>query len=167
MADRSGESARTDVPRPDAPRTGALARAVAGPPGLVQRPSGHRARTRPAHGRHVVGRLSAGWSPGAGLCANGWRPPALNAAQQAALKAAVQRPPREAGIDVATWHWKAVRRFVAKRFGITLARSTCLTYLHRLGFVVKRPIKRLLKADETKRAAFVAAYATLRQEAQT
>jgi transposase len=83
------------------------------------------------------------------------------------LKEAVQHPPREAGIDLADWHWKVVRRFVSERFGITLARSSCLKYLHRLGFVVKRPKKRLLKADAAKREAFVAAYAALRAEAQT
>jgi len=90
----------------------------------------------------------------------------LNQEQQAELKAAVQRPPREAGIDLADWHGKVVRRFVNERFGITLARSSCLTYLHRLGFVRKRPIKQLLKANEAKREAFVAAYATVRREAQ-
>ena len=79
----------------------------------------------------------------------------------------MQHPPREVGIDLADWHWKVVRRFVSERFGITLSRSSCLTYLHRLGFVVKRPIKRLLKADEAKRAATNAAYAALRREAQT
>lgn len=76
----------------------------------------------------------------------------------------MQRPPREAGIDLADWNWKVVRRFVAERFGITLGRSSCLTYLHRLGFVVTRPSKRLLKADEAKREAFVTAYARLRAE---
>jgi transposase len=81
----------------------------------------------------------------------------LNPAQQAALKEAVQHPPREVGIDLAGWHWKVVRRFVAERFGITLSRSSCLNYLHRLGFVLKRPTKRLLKADEAKRTAFVTA----------
>ncbi len=60
-----------------------------------------------------------------------------------------------------------MRRFVSERFGITLARSSCHNYLHRLGFVVKRPTKRLLKADAAKRTAFVATYAALRQEAQT
>jgi transposase len=59
-----------------------------------------------------------------------------------------------------------VRRFVAERFGITLERSSCRNYLHRLGFVVKRPKKRLLKADEAKRTAFVASYADLRREAR-
>jgi transposase len=91
----------------------------------------------------------------------------LNPAQQAALKEAVQHPPREVGIELADWHWKVVRRFVQERFGITLSRSSCLTYLHRLGFVVKRPIKQLLKADEAKRAAFVTTYATLRRAAQS
>jgi len=79
----------------------------------------------------------------------------------------VQRPPREADIDLADWNWKVVRRFVSERFGLTLTRSSCLNYLHRLGFVVKRPIKRLLRADAAKRDAFVATYAALRREAQT
>ena len=77
----------------------------------------------------------------------------------------MQRPPREAGIDLADWNWKVVRRFVRERFGLPLSRSSCLNYLHRLGFVVKRPKKRLLKADEAKREAFVAEYAALRAEA--
>jgi transposase len=77
----------------------------------------------------------------------------------------VQHPPREAGLDLADWHWKAVRRFVSERFGLTLSRSSCRNYLHRLGFVVKRPTKRLLKADEAKRETFVTEYAALRAEA--
>src|SRR5262249_29877465 len=124
--------------------------------------SGHSAGARPAYGRGLVGRLSPGRPRRAGLRAQRWVPPALNPAQQAALKEAVQRPPREAGIDLADWNWKVVRRFVAERFRITLTRSSCLNYLHRLGFVVARPTKRLLKADAAKRAAFVAAYAALR-----
>jgi transposase len=77
----------------------------------------------------------------------------------------VQRPPAEAGIGLADWNWKVVRRFVRERFGVTLSRSSCLNYLHRLGFVAKRPKKRLLKADAAKRAAFVEEYAALRAEA--
>jgi transposase len=78
----------------------------------------------------------------------------------------VQRPPRAAGIEQATWHGKVVRRFVREHFGITLERSSCLRYLHRLGFVRKRPKKQLLKANAAKREAFVAAYAAARREAQ-
>ncbi len=92
----------------------------------------------------------------AGLRADGWLPPALDLAVQAGLKVAVQVSPAEVGIDLANWNWKVVRRFIEARCGIRLSRATCLRYLHRLGFVYKRPKKRLLKADEAKRAAFVA-----------
>ena len=55
-----------------------------------------------------------------------------------------------------------VREFVRRRCGLTLSRSSCRNDLHRLGFVVKRPTKRLLKADAARRAAFVREYAILR-----
>ena len=58
-----------------------------------------------------------------------------------------------------------MRHFVLERFGIGLSRSTCLNYLHRLGFTLKRPKKRLLKADEAKRETFVAEYAVLASRA--
>ena len=54
-----------------------------------------------------------------------------------------------------------VRRFVEERFGLSLCRSSCLNYLHRLGFVLKRPKKRLVKADPVRREAFVSEYAAL------
>lgn len=77
----------------------------------------------------------------------------------------MQGAPRAVGLDLADWNWKVVRKFIQQRFGLTLCRSSCLNYLHRLGFVVRRPKKRLLKADATKRAAFVCEYAALRAEA--
>ena len=40
-----------------------------------------------------------------------------------------------------------VRRFVEEHFGLELSRSSRLNYLRRLRFVLKRPKKRLLKAD--------------------
>jgi transposase len=82
------------------------------------------------------------------------------------LKAVVQDTPEAAGIALANWNWKAVRRFIQQRFGLELCRSTCLNYLHRLGFVLKRPKKRLLKADADKREACVADYAALCGEAE-
>ncbi len=54
---------------------------------------------------------------------------------------------------------------MVERVGLTRARSRCRTSLHRLGFVLKRPKQRRLKADEAKRAAFVAASATRRTAA--
>ena len=59
-----------------------------------------------------------------------------------------------------------MRRFVLERFGISLSRSSCLNYLHRLGFAFKRPKKRLLKADDERRAAFVAEYAAIWEESR-
>lgn len=77
----------------------------------------------------------------------------------------MQGSPRAAGIDVGKWTWKVVRQFVRERFGRKLSSRTCLNYLHRLGFVRKRPKKRLLKANAEKRKAFVGVYAHLRAEA--
>ena len=67
-----------------------------------------------------------------------------------------------------------MRRFVQERFEVSLSRSSYLNYprlhrgqaLHRLGFVLKRPKKRLLKADAAKRETFVAEYAALVDGAQ-
>jgi hypothetical protein len=78
----------------------------------------------------------------------------------------VQASPRVAGIAAGDWHWKVVRTFCRERFDVTLSRSTCLNYLHRLGFVVRRPKQRLLKAAAAKREAFVRAYRALRVVAQ-
>ena len=77
----------------------------------------------------------------------------------------VQELPEQAGIGMANWNWRVVHRFVSERFGIRLSRSSCLNWLHRLGFALKRPKKRLLKTNEGKREAFVAEYATLWDEA--
>jgi transposase len=97
----------------------------------------------------------------------GGPPPVLSATEQTELKAAVQDTPRAAGIDLANWNGKVVRLFVEQHFGRKLCRSSCVNDLHRLGFVLKRPKKRLLKANAERRDAFVAAYAELRTEAQS
>ena len=70
-----------------------------------------------------------------------------------------------AGVELANWNWRVVHQFVSERFGISLSRSGCLNYLHRLGFAFKRPKKRLFKADESKRESLVAEYAALTEEA--
>ena len=58
-----------------------------------------------------------------------------------------------------------IRPFL-EHFGVELCRSSCLNWLHRLGFSFKRPKKRLVKANESRREAFVAEYAALREEAR-
>ena len=59
-----------------------------------------------------------------------------------------------------------MRQVLSERLGVSLARGSCLNYLHRLGFAFKRPKQRLLKADESKREVFVAEYPAIREEAQ-
>ena len=82
------------------------------------------------------------------------------------MKGAVQQLPARSGIELANWYWKVVHQFVSERFGVGLSRRSSLNYLHRLGFAFKRPKKRLVKADEDKREAFVAEYAALSEEAR-
>jgi transposase len=112
------------------------------------------------------GHVSAGWASRSEFRAHRRLPPTLSDPQQAELKAALQAPPRAVGIELADWNWKVVREFVQRRFGQTLSRSSCLNYLHRLDFVLKRPKKRLVKANAERRAAFVREYALLRAAAQ-
>ncbi len=78
----------------------------------------------------------------------------------------MQASPRAAGIEAGDWNWKVVRTFCQQRFGVPLCRSSGLNYLHRLGFVGRRPKKRLLKADMAQREAFVREYRALRVVAQ-
>jgi len=62
---------------------------------------------------------------------------------------------------VANWTWKAVRAYLREKFAVHLGKRSCLRSLYRLGFVWKRPKKRLTKADAAKRAAFVQEYLAL------
>ena len=78
---------------------------------------------------------------------------------------AVPEVPGAVGVELANWNWKVVHEYVSGRFGISLSRSTCLNYRHRLGFVLKRPKKRLVKADDAKRESFVVDYAARWDEA--
>ena len=117
------------------------------------------------HHRTLGRRLRRGRTHSVDVRADRGFPPALGEAQQADLKAAVRDPPAESGMELANWNWKVVRQFVLERYGASLSRSSCLNWLHRLGFALKRPKKRLLKADAAKREAFVADYAALWEEA--
>jgi len=73
----------------------------------------------------------------------------------------VQAAPAEVGSARANWHWQVVRACIEARCGIRLGRSACTRSRHRRGFAYKRPQQRLRKADEARRAAFVAASVAL------
>ena len=109
---------------------------------------------------HTIGRWASAFGEGGPTALifeqSGGSPRSLAKAQQKALRAAVQELPAKSGIELANWNWRAVRQFVLEGWGIGLSRSSCLNYLHRLGFVLKRPKKRLVKADNVKRESFVA-----------
>lgn len=79
---------------------------------------------------------------------------------------AVHAAPAEVGRDLANRNWRVVRPFIQACCGIRLGRAACLRYLHRLGFVYKRPKKRLLKDGEAKCAAFIEQYAAFLMEAR-
>ena len=117
---------------------------------------------------HTIGRWAAAFGeggPAALIFEQTGGSPAFGEAQQAELKAAVRELPAEAGIGAANWNWKVVHRFVRERWSVSLSRSSCLNWLHRLGFAFKRPKKRPVKADEAKRETFVAEYTALWEEA--
>ena len=117
---------------------------------------------------HTIGRWAAAFGEGGPAALifeqTGGSPPPLTKRREE-LKGVVQQPPATSGIELANWYWKVVRQYVSERCGVSLSRSSCLNYLHRLGFAFKRPKKRLLKADAEKREAFVVEYAALREEA--
>ena len=113
-----------------------------------------------------VSRERFGISLSRSTCLNYLRPAGIQSFESAALRGAVQELPANSGIELANWNWKVVCQYVSERFGISLSRSTCLNYLHRLGFAFKRPKKRLLKADDAQRESFLGEYAALREEAR-
>ena len=76
------------------------------------------------------------------------------------LKGAVQELPGAVGMGLANWNWRVVHQFVADR-RLGFAEPQQLLELPAPIGVCQRPKKRLLKADETKREAFVVEYVAL------
>ena len=161
-----GGGAAADVPRADAPRAGKVARGVATGARLDGCGGGAGVGTGCPYDWPMGLGIRGGRPQGAGFRTEWWFPPALDVEQRAELKASVPGSPSQAGIDLSNWNWKVVRRFVDERFGLALSRSSCLNYLHRLGFVLKRPKKRLVKADPVRREAFVSEYVALTEAAR-
>ena len=166
VADGCQGFAPADDPVADAPGAGKVVRPPVAGPRLDGFGGGRGLGTGPPHHWPMGVRFPRRRSLSLDFRADwGFPPPALGETQQAALRAAAPELPAKWGIELANWNWKVVRQFVLERFGINLSRSSCLNYLHRLGFVLKRPKKRLVKADEAKREAFVAEYAARWDEA--
>ena len=86
-----------------------MARAIAAGAGL-DGSGGSPGAERDAHTISNGPRRSRKAVRGRGLLSSQEAPSALNGEQQAELKAAVQELPSQAGIELSSWNWKAVRR---------------------------------------------------------
>ena len=106
-------------------------------------------------------REDGGMGGGAILCLAGEVPPTLEE-----LREKAEYQSANGGSCLRDANPEEIVNRLSERFGISLCRSSCLNWLHRLGFAFKRPKKRLVKGNESKREAFVAEYAALWEEAQ-
>ena len=73
--------------------------------------------------------------------------PRLSAAQQENLVTIIEAGPVEAGYRTGVWTGPMIGDLIRKRFGVTYHNHHIPRLLHRLGFSVQRPRKRLAKAD--------------------
>jgi transposase len=74
-------------------------------------------------------------------------PPKLNEAQREELAALVEDGPRVAGYSSGVWTGPMIGDLIAQRFGVRLHNHHVPRLLHRLGFSVQRPRRRLARAD--------------------
>lgn len=73
--------------------------------------------------------------------------PRLTAAQQEELVEVIEAGPIEAGYRTGVWTGPMIGSLILKRFGVKYHNHHVPRLLHRLGFSVQRPRKRLAKAD--------------------
>ncbi|MCF6158535.1 MAG: IS630 family transposase, partial [wastewater metagenome] len=73
------------------------------------------------------------------------------------LYQAVQKPPRQSRMKTGRWSGKSVAAYIKKVFGKTVHPHTARRYLRRLGFVLKKPHKKFIKANEKDQKAFAMA----------
>ena len=77
-------------------------------------------------------------------------PPLLDAARQAALRAALAEPPPDGGL----WTSRKVAAWISARVGRPVAEVRGWEYLRRLGFSPQRPRPRAARADAEAQATF-------------
>jgi transposase len=88
----------------------------------------------------------------------------LSPAELTHLRHAVQRPPRQVGLQTGTWSGNAVAAYIKRTFQKTISSATARRYLHQLGFRRKRPRKRFAKANPEAQQAFAQALADIEQQ---
>lgn len=73
--------------------------------------------------------------------------PRLDAAQEAELTAVIEDGPVAAGYSTGVWTGPMIGDLIRNRFGVKYHNHHIPRLLHRLGFSVQRPRKKLAKAD--------------------
>lgn len=81
--------------------------------------------------------------------------PKLSAEQQAELVAIIDAGPLEAGYGSGVWTGPIIADLIEERFGYRYHNHSVPPLLHRLGFSVQRPRKRLARADADKQALWL------------
>lgn len=82
--------------------------------------------------------------------------PRLTREQQDELKDALKAGPQAAGFTSGVWTGPLVREYVFQQFGVGYHNHHLPRLLHKLGFSVQRPRKRLARADPAAQAAWTA-----------
>ena len=91
--------------------------------------------------------LLTGTPPGA--------PPKLDAEQRRQLTALIEDGPQAAGYASGVWTGPMIGDLIVKRFGVSYHNHTVPRLLHKLGFSLQRPRKRLARADAEAQAHWV------------
>ncbi len=79
----------------------------------------------------------------------------LSAAQRQALVAMVEAGPMAAGYQSGIWTGPMIGELIRRRFGVSYHNHHIPRLLHKLGFSVQRPRKRLAKADAERQATWL------------
>jgi transposase len=81
--------------------------------------------------------------------------PKLDAAQHEALAALIEAGPQKAGYSTGIWTGPMIGDLIHQKFGVRYHNHHVPWLLHRLGFSVQRPRKRLARADAEKQAKWL------------
>lgn len=81
--------------------------------------------------------------------------PRLTQEQREALKETLKAGPQEAGFTSGVWTGPMVREYVFQHFGVGYHNHHLPRLMHKLGFSVQRPRKRLARAEPEAQAAWL------------
>lgn len=81
--------------------------------------------------------------------------PKLDKAQREELTAIIECGPQAAGYSTGIWTGPMIGELIRKRYGVSYHNHHVPKLLHRLGFSVQRPRKRLARADAEKQAVWL------------